>query len=117
MLLICLYHRLRPFLCLSPLLQLINHHHHHHHHSFRSPSACGMPTVSRLPQSMTSSVTASRSRWSLSPKLGCFLLLAFQPHGSSSICMALLLQVSIVALWVSLPWSLLGVLFLWLNSR
>ncbi|KAG1135953.1 hypothetical protein G6F37_013845 [Rhizopus arrhizus] len=72
-----------------------------------------MPTVSRLPQSMTSSVTASRSRWSLLPKPGCFLLLAFRPHGSSSICMALLLQVSIVVLWVSLPWYLLGVLFLW----
>ncbi|KAG1531458.1 hypothetical protein G6F49_013800 [Rhizopus delemar] len=74
-----------------------------------------MPTVSRLPQSMISSVTASRSRWSLSPKPGCFLLLAFPPHGSSFTFMALLLQVSIVVRWVSLPWSLLGVHFLWLN--
>src|SRR6478609_7210639 len=90
---------------------------HHQLHLFRSPSACGMPTVSRLPQSMISSVTASRSRWCSLPKPGCFLLLVFRPHGSSSICTALLLQVSIVVLWVSLPWSLLGVLFLWLNSR
>ncbi|KAG1433609.1 hypothetical protein G6F55_014678 [Rhizopus delemar] len=74
-----------------------------------------MPTVSRLPQSMISSVTASRSRWSLSPKPGCFRLLAFPPHGSSFIFMALLLQVSIVVRWVSLLWSLLGVHFLWLN--
>ncbi|KAG1018359.1 hypothetical protein G6F43_014391 [Rhizopus delemar] len=85
-----------------PLLQVINH------HSFRSPSACGMPTVSRLPQSMTSSVTASRSRWYLSPKPGCFLLLAFPPHGSSFISMVFLLLVSTVVQWVSLPWSLLG---------
>ncbi|KAG1049658.1 hypothetical protein G6F43_008029 [Rhizopus delemar] len=62
-----------------------------------------MPTVSRLPQSTTSFVTASPSRWFLSLKPGCSLLLVFQPHGSCFIFMALLLLVNIMVLWVSVP--------------
>ncbi|KAG1485715.1 hypothetical protein G6F54_013334 [Rhizopus delemar] len=90
---------------------------HHHLLLYRSLSACGMPMGFKNPQPMIYSVTASRFPWSSSLKPGCSRPTGSVPLGPSSTCMALLWSTAIVALKVSLLWSLLPVRWLWYSFR